>query len=113
MISQYWIGQIPARPLSILVKNQDGSEFNLSAYTTINVKLLDPDNNEVSLSGATVDANAKQFGQIRFVFPTARSLFEKRGDYVLQLELKAADRLDYTTTHTLRVRELGKVIRNV
>ena len=113
MISQYWIGQIPARPLSIVVKNQDGSDFNLSAYTTINVKMLDPDNNEVSLSGATVDTNAKQFGQIRFIFPTDRSLFEKRGDYILQLELLGSDRLDYTTVHTLRVRELGKVIRNV
>ncbi len=46
MISQYWIGQIPARPLSILVKNQDGSDFNLSGYTTINVKMLDTDNKE-------------------------------------------------------------------
>lgn len=113
MISQYWIGQKPARPLAIVVKNQDGSDFNLSGYTTINVKLLDPNNNEVSLSGATVDSNAKQFGQIRFIFPTDKSLFKMRGDYILQLELLGSDRLDYTTTHTLRVRELGKVIRNV
>lgn len=113
MISQYWIGQIPARPLSIVVKNQDGSDFNLSAYTTITAILLDPDNNEVSLSGATLDSNGKQFGQLRFIYPTARSLFEKRGDYVLQIKLQGSDRLDYTTTHTIRVRELGKVIRNV
>ena len=113
MISQYWIGQIPARPLSMLVKSQDGSEFNLSGYTTINVKLIDPDNNEVNLTGSTIDTNAKEFGQIRFIFPTTRSLFDTRGDYVLQLELIGSDRLDYTTTHTIRVRELGKVIRNV
>jgi len=113
MISQYWIGQIPARPLSIVVKTQEGADFNLSGYTTIKTILLDPDNNEVSLSGSTLDSNAKAFGQLRFIFPTDRSLFEKRGDYVLQVELKASDRLDYTTTHTLRVRELGKVIRNV
>jgi hypothetical protein len=113
MISQYWIGQIPARPLSIVVKNQDGSDFNLSGYSIINAKLIDPDNNEVSLSGSTLDTNAKQFGQLRFIFPTARSLFEKRGDYVFQIELKGSDRLDYTTTHTIRVRELGKVMRNV
>ena len=69
MISQYWIGQKPARPLSIVVKNQDGSDFNLSAYTTINVKLLDPDNNEVNLTGSTLDTNAKQFGQLRFIYP--------------------------------------------
>lgn len=111
MISQYWIGQIPARPLSILVKNQDGSDFNLSGYTTINVKMLDTDNNEVLLTGSTVDSNAKQFGQIRFIFPTDRSLFTKKGDYVLQLELAGSDRLDYTTTHVLRVRELGRVVR--
>jgi hypothetical protein len=111
MISQYWIGQIPARPLSILVKNQDGSDFNLSGYTTINVKMLDTDNKEVPLAGSTVDSNAKQFGQIRFIFPTDRSLFTKKGDYILQLELLGSDRLDYTTTHVLRVRELGRVVR--
>jgi len=113
MISQYWIGQIPARPLSIVVKTQEGTDFNLSGYTTINAVLLDPDNNEVSLSGSTLDTNAKAFGQLRFIWPTTRSLFEKRGDYVLQIKLQGSDRLDYTTTHTIRVRELGKVIRNV
>jgi hypothetical protein len=111
MISQYWIGQIPARPLSILVKNQDGSDFNLSGYTTINVKMLDTDNKEVPLTGSSVDSNAKQFGQIRFIFPTDRSLFVKRGDYILQLELVGSGKLDYTTTHVLRVRELGRANR--
>lgn len=108
MISQYWIGQIPARPLAIVVKNQEGADLNLSQYTTINVKMLDTDNKEVPTTGAVVDANAKQFGQIRFIFPTDRSLFTKKGDYILQLELVGSGKLDCTTTHTLRVREFGR-----
>lgn len=111
MISQYQIGQIPARPLAILVKSQDGVDLNLSGYTTINAKMLDTDNKEVLLTGSTVDSNAKQFGQIRFIFPTDRSLFTKKGDYILQLELVGSGKLDYTTSHTLRVREFGRVAR--
>ena len=32
MISQYWKDQIPARPLSIQVKDQDGNDMDLSGY---------------------------------------------------------------------------------
>lgn len=111
MISQYWVGQIPARPLSMLVKSQDGANMNLSVYTTVNVKMLDSRNREVSLTGGSVNTNNSTNGQITFTFPTDRSLFTEKGDYVLQLELSGTGKLDYTTTHTIRVRELGKVIK--
>jgi hypothetical protein len=108
MISQYWKDQIPARPLSILVKNQDGTDANLSGYTTVNVKMVGSRNEEIGLSGSTIETSAKDIGKIIFRWPTDRSLFEYTGDYVLQLELKGTGKLDYTSTHTLRVRELGR-----
>ena len=111
MISQYWIGQIPARPLSILVKTQDGTDMNLSGYDNITAKLIGSDNEIVNLTGAVINSANKAFGQITFTFPTDRSLFTKKGDYVFQLELKGTGKLDFTTTHTIRVRELGKVNR--
>ena len=111
MISQYWIGQIPARPLAIVVKTQDGTDMNLSGYDSITAKLIGSDNEIVSLTGAVVNTTNKAFGQITFTFPTDRSLFTKKGDYVFQLELKGTGKLDFTTTHTIRVRELGKVNR--
>jgi hypothetical protein len=111
MISQYWIDQIPARPLSILVKNQDGTDANLSGYTTINIKMVGSRNEEISLAGATIETAAKDLGKIVLRWPTDRSLFEYNGDYVLQLELTGTGRKDFTSTHTIRVRELGRTFR--
>lgn len=111
MISQYWKDQIPARPLSILVKNQDGTDANLSGYTTINIKMVGSRNEEVSIAGAVVETASKDLGRIILRWPTDRSLFEYIGDYVLQLELLGTGKKDFTSTHTLRVRELGRVNR--
>lgn len=109
MISQYWLNQIPARPLSIQVKSQDGLEYDLSGYTTIQVVLLGSDNETINTAGATVDISNSNIGKILFRWPTDRSLFEKTGDYVLQLELTGTGKKDFTSTHTLRVRELGRI----
>lgn len=109
MISQYWINQIPARPLSIQVKDQDGNDMNLSGYTTFTVKMLGSYNEEIDLTGSSLNTLNKDIGQFTFTWPTTRSLFDYAGDYVLQLELTGTGRKDYTTTHTIRVRELGKV----
>ena len=106
MISQYWLDQIPARPLSIQVKSQDGLDYDLSGY--INVVLLGSNNEEISTTGATVDISNANIGKILFRWPTERSLFEYAGDYVLQLELTGTGKKDFTSTHTLRVRELGR-----
>jgi hypothetical protein len=108
MISQYWVGQIPARPLSIQVKDQDGNALNLSGYTTITIKLLGSRNETIDTSGAVLDTANSSVGKILFRWPTESSLFNESGDYVLQLELSGTDRLDFTTTHTIRVRELGR-----
>jgi len=111
MISQYWIDQIPARPLSIQVKDQDGNDLNLSPYTTIEAVMLGSRNEEISLTGATLNTTAKDLGTIIFEWPTTRSLFDYPGDYVFQLKMSGAGKLDFTTSHTLRVRELGRRYR--
>jgi hypothetical protein len=108
MISQYWIDQIPARPLSIQVKDQDGNNVSLSAYTTIEAVLLGSRNEEISLTGSNLNTTAKDLGTIIFEWPTTRSLFDYPGDYVFQLKMSGTGKLDFTTTHTIRVRELGR-----
>ena len=108
MISQYWKDQIPARPLSIQVKDQDGNDINLSGYTSYAVKMLGTLNEEINLNGSQLNTLNADIGKFTFVWPTDRSLFEYAGDHVLQLELTGAGKKDYTTTHTLRVRELGR-----
>lgn len=109
MISQYWINQIPARPLSIQVKDSSGNDMNLSSYDTVTVKMLGSYNEELDLTGSSVNTSGKSTGVIVFTWPTSRSLFEFPGDYVLQLELSGTNKKDFTSTHTIRVRELGKV----
>ena len=108
MISQYWIDQIPARPLSIQVKDQSGADMNLSLYTTIEAVLIGSRNEEITLTGAVLDTANKVTGNIIFRWPTDRSLFDYPGDYVFQLKMSGTGRLDFTTTHTIRVRELGR-----
>lgn len=111
MISQYWVDQIPARPLTIQVKDSSGTDKNLSAYTTITVKMLGSYNEELDLTGSTLNTSNKDTGKIVFSWPTTRSLFEYPGDYVLQLELSGSGKKDFTTTHTMKVRELGRTYR--
>lgn len=111
MISQYWIDQIPARPLSIQVRTQSGEDANLSPYTTIEAVMLGSNNEEINLTGSVLDTAGKSVGNIIFRWPTTRSLFEYPGDYVLQIKLSGTGKLDYTSTHTLRVRELGRTNR--
>ena len=111
MISQYWIDQIPARPLSILIKDQSGADMNLSLYTTIEAVLIGSRNEEISVTGSVLDTTNKAIGSIIFRWPTDRSLFDYPGDYVFQLKMSGTGRLDFTTTHTIRVRELGRTFR--
>lgn len=111
MISQYWIDQIPARPLSIQVRTQSGDDANLSGYTDIEAVMLGSNNEEIDLTGSVLDTAGKSIGNIIFRWPTTRSLFEYPGDYVLQIKLSGTGRLDFTSTHTLRVRELGRTNR--
>lgn len=111
MISQYWKDQIPARPLSIQVKNQDGTDMNLSGYSTVTAKLVGTNNEVINLTGSTVNTTNSSIGKIIFTWPTDRSLFEYTGDYVFQLELSGTGKKDFTSTHTFRVRELGGTSR--
>lgn len=111
MISQYWKDQIPARPLSIQVNNQDGSYMDLSSYTTIEVVMVGTNNELVDITGLTVNTVGKGAGKIVLNWPTTRTLFEQAGDYLLQLKLGGTGRLDFTTTHPIRVKELGRMAK--
>lgn len=108
-ISQYWVGQIPLRNLTINVKDSAGRPLNLSGYTNVSVKMLGPRNEDVNLAGAVVNTGGSAGGRIIFEWPKDKSLFTNTGDYVLQLVLETAKARDITTAHTLRVKELGGI----
>jgi hypothetical protein len=109
-ISQFWTGQIPSAPLPLRVYDAIGAPLNLSQYTSFSVRLLNQDNEEVDLTGSTLQSSGANTGRFVFRWPTDRSLFEEPGEYLLQLEISGpSGTKDYTTTHTIKVRRLGGV----
>lgn len=106
-ISQYWVGQIPARPISIDVRDSEGRAINLSSYSEFNVILLGSDNEEIDLRDSELNTAQAASGRFIFRFPSDRSVFEKAGRYLLQLELRSPTARDYTTEHHIKVRQLG------
>jgi hypothetical protein len=111
MISQYWKDQIPAKPLSIEIKNQDGTDMNLLGYDDIEVIIVGSNNELIDLAGSSLNTNGRIIGKLIFFWPTDRSLFNYAGDYVLQVKLSGTGKMDFTTTHNIRVKELGRVDR--
>lgn len=111
MINEYWVGQIPNRPLSILVKDSQGSDMDLSVYTTIKIIMLGTDNEEINTSGGSLNTSNALNGKIIYNWPTTKSLFDYPGEYIMQVELSGTGKKDFTSSHSIRVRELGRRYR--
>lgn len=107
MISQYWVGQIPGTPLVIEVKDDDGDALNLSSYTNFQVEILNPFNDFLPLAGGSLDTSNKATGRFIWTWPTNDSLFDDEGEYLLRLKISKNGALDYTSTHTIYVSEIG------
>lgn len=109
-INQYWVGQIPSVPLAITVYDSAGRAVNLSSYSDFHVRMVGSDNEEIDLTGSTLIVSGAANGRFVFRWPTDRSLFDRAGEYLLQLEIVGATGTkDYTTTHSIRVRRFGGV----
>jgi hypothetical protein len=109
-IYEYNVGDIPS-PIAIDVRDRLGRPVNCAAlYTNYEVVMLDSRDQPVDLSGSSLDSSAAQLGRFIFTWPN-KSLFTRRGDYVLQLRLSGNGKVEHTTAATLRVFQLGKVYR--
>lgn len=108
-ISQYKVGSIPLRNLSINVRDSAGRSLNIAQYANISVRMLGSDNEEVDLTGAVVNRGGASQGKLVLEWPRDRSLFTKTGDYVLEVILRSANAVDITTSHTIRVTALGRL----
>lgn len=106
-VLQYWVGQIPARPIAIDVRDSSGRVMNLATYTDFRVILLGSDNEEIDLSGSSLTTSGAGTGRFNFRFPPDRSVFTKPGQYLLQLELVGPGARDYTNELNIKVRRLG------
>lgn len=107
-ISQYKVGQIPRQDLGITIRDSRGRTLDISSYTNVGVRIIDPDNYEVDLTGSSINLGGVTVGRIMFKWPTDRSLFEKSGVYLLEVILADSVYRDITTEHTINVTELGR-----
>lgn len=108
-VSQYEVGQIPLRNLTLTVKDTYGRPVDLRVYTSAEVRMLGSNNEEIDLTGSVLNTGGAASGRYIFEWPRDRSLFTRSGEYVLQLVLKTATATDMTTTHTIKVRRLGRL----
>lgn len=110
MITEYEVGQIPARPLSIQIKDDFDNTASLLGYSIYGVELLGSNNEKVDLTGVVVNTESARNGRIVVIWPKDRSLFTKRGEYLLRLVFgDAQGSRDYSTPHTIRVSEFGRL----
>lgn len=111
IITQFWEGDIPLRPLNFSLEDEYGNNVTGFDVYSVKVRMLDSDNREVDLKGAqTIVLPNSPY--ITFTFPEDRTVFPKHGDYLLQLEIEVDGRRQSTNTHTIRVQKLGKRGRN-
>lgn len=106
--TQYYVGDVPALPISIDVRNKTGLT-SLNSWTDFELKMLGSDNEEIDLSGGRLVTEGAGQGSFVFHWP-AKSVFTKTGEYVLQLVMTNEDgRRDSTSFHTIKVSKLGRL----
>jgi hypothetical protein len=104
------VGQIPAVSLGIQIKDDNDNPVSLLGYPEVELELLGSDNERVDLTGAVLQTVPTVLGQLAFVWPKDRSLFTKKGKYLLRVALRATDgSVDYTRAAEIRVREFGRL----
>lgn len=107
-ISEFWVGEVPSKPLEIEILDGDNNEVVLSTFSTIKARLLGSDNEEINVTDIVVNRTGTNSSVVTLRWPTNRSLFNKAGEYLLQLELDGSNGTkEFTDAHTIRVRKFG------
>lgn len=107
MISQYWVGQKPASPLIIEIRNDNGELVDCSAYTTFTVEILDPYNDYLDTLNGSLNTSSKATGRFIWTWPTSASLFDFDGEYLFRFKMTNNNAEDYTSHHTFYVSHFG------
>lgn len=106
----YEVGQIPTRPLGIIVKDDNDNAMNTVGYQSATIEILGSDDERVDTTGVAVTVVPTALGAYAVEWPRNRSLFTKKGKYLLRLVLRKSDgSVDYTRPHEIRVREFGRI----
>lgn len=107
IITQFWEGDIPLRPMYFGLEDEFGNDIGGAGAYQLSVRLLDPNEREVDLKGSTL-VTAMNSGFATFTFPEDRTVFLRSGDYRIQLGVRSGERMQWTSSHTIRVQKFGK-----
>lgn len=102
-LGPYFVGQIPKFAIVMTVKDPDSNAAkNLSSFNSVEVRLEGPGGNSIDTTAGTAIISDALNGEVTYSFPST-SLFDKPGDYQLQLKLTDGTFIDYTTAVTFEV----------
>ena len=107
----YWVGERPGGSMVITVLDQDtGLPANIAPYNEARMRMLDSKNREVDLGNGEAIISNGSTGRVVFRWPTDKSLFERPGEYVFQIELAGGmgnSVIAKTTVEHIIVKRLG------
>lgn len=106
----YEAGTIPSRPLTVLVRDEFDTPVSVLGYGSWMLEMKGTDDEEVDLTGVQIVAIPDIPGAFSVAWPKDRSIFDKKGKYVLRMVLYVGDGgKDITRTAEIRVRDFGRI----
>ena len=106
----YEVGEIPSVGLGVEVRDDRDNLINTVGYSSVNLELRGTDDEDVDLTGVTITAVPTALGTYVVEWPRDRSIFTKRGKYLMRFELRKLDGTrEYTRPTEIRVREFGRL----
>lgn len=107
---EYEVGSRPSVPLTLLIRDELDNPVNVVGYEDWHLEMLDSDNNLVDMSGVMIRHVPQVVGAYSVTWPADRTIFDKRGEYVLRLVLERGDGArDITRAAEIKVREFGRI----
>jgi hypothetical protein len=106
----YEVGEIPSVGLGVEVRDDRDNPINTIGYATVELQLRGTDDEAVDLRGVTVTPVTSALGTFVVQWPKTRSIFTKKGKYLMRLVLRKSDgSVEYTRPTEIRVREFGRL----
>lgn len=107
---EYEVGAKPSRPMTMIVRDELDNPVNVIGYDSWRLEMLDTDDRLVDLTGVGITELPQAVGAFSVTWPKDRSLFPKKGQYIVRLVLENEDgSRDITRAGEIRVREFGRI----
>ena len=106
----YEVGEIPSVGLGVEVRDDRDNPISTIGYSSATLEIRGSDDEDVDLTGVTVERVPAYLGTYVVNWPKDRSIFTKKGKYLLRLVLRKSDgSVEYTRPTEIRVRDFGRL----